>query len=72
MIHRRRFLQISIRTLLIVTTLVAIGCAYWTRVLRRMEQQRVAAARIADRGTRVTKAGVDTLQRALPKCKLLQ
>lgn len=48
--RRRRFLQVSIRTLLVVTTLVAIGCAYWTRIAARVQQQKLATARIETLG----------------------
>jgi hypothetical protein len=66
---RRRFLQISIRTLLIVTALVAIGCAFWTRVLHRVQQQKLATARIQSLGgtaqTRQPKTPWLWLQRAV-------
>lgn len=47
---RRRFFQISIRTLLILTTAVAIALAYWTRVQQSVRDQKVAAARIVALG----------------------
>ena len=43
----RRFFQISIRTLFILTTLVAIGLAYFNRIRQHVEEQKAATARIA-------------------------
>ncbi|MFN0021557.1 MAG: leucine-rich repeat domain-containing protein [Pirellulaceae bacterium] len=50
----RRFFQISIRTLFIVTTLVAIGLAYFNRIRQRVEEQKAATARIAALGGKAT------------------
>ncbi len=46
----RRFFQISIRTLLILTTLVAVGMAYWSQILQRVREQKLATARILQLG----------------------
>ena len=48
--NRRRFFQVSIRTLLILTTLVAIGLGYWTRIQHRAQEQKLAVARITSLG----------------------
>ena len=48
--NRPRFFQVSIRTLLIPTTLVAIGLGYWTRIQHRMQEQKLAVARITSLG----------------------
>lgn len=48
--HRRRLFQFSIRTLLIVMTLTAIGLAFWTGVYQRVRDQKTANARVLDLG----------------------
>lgn len=48
--HRRRLFQFSIRTLLILMTLTAIGLAFWTRVYQRVRDQKTANARVLDLG----------------------
>ncbi len=50
----RRFFQISIRTLLILTTLVAIGMAYVNRIRQHVQEQKIAAARIESLGGKAT------------------
>ena len=50
----RRFFQISIRTLLILTTLVAIGLAYFNRIRQHVQEQKIAAARIESLGGKAT------------------
>lgn len=51
---RRKRFQVSIRTLLILTTLAAIGLAIWTRVYQRVNEQKLAAARILALGGKDT------------------
>lgn len=53
MISRRHF-QISIRTLLILTTLVAVFLAYFIRIRQRVHEQQMALARIAELGGKTT------------------
>jgi hypothetical protein len=50
----RRFFQISIRTLLVLTTLVAIGLAYFNRIRQHVREQKIAAARIESLGGKAT------------------
>jgi hypothetical protein len=50
----RRFFQISIRTLFVLTTLVAIGLAYFNRIRQHVEEQKAATARIAALGGKST------------------
>lgn len=52
--HHQRFFQVSIRTLLILTTFVAIGLAFWTRVSQRAREQRIATARTLALGGKMT------------------
>lgn len=58
--HRRRFFQVSIRTLLILTTLAAVGLAFCTPILQRVREQRIAGARILALGGK-TKAEQTTI-----------
>ena len=50
---RRRFLQVSLRTLLILTTLVAVVLGILTRVHHRVQEQKFAVARIKALGGQV-------------------
>ena len=50
---RRRFFQVSLRTLLILTTLVAIALGILTRVHHRVQEQKIAVARIKALGGQV-------------------
>ena len=52
--HHQRFFQVSVRTLLILTTFVAIGMAFWTRVSQRAREQRIATARTLALGGKMT------------------
>jgi hypothetical protein len=50
---RRRFFQISIRTLLLLTTLIAVALGILARVNHRVQEQKIAVARIKAIGGQV-------------------
>jgi len=51
---KRRWLQFSLRSMFVLTTLVAIACSWYTNEMRKAARKREAIEKIAELGGQVS------------------